>query len=357
MALVGGARTPPAILINIRRDEVDLTFVIAITNKPGLHSLVTIAAGAAREYGRSGRGVSVMSVVLLVLGILVTGAGLVTMMIGFGIPINEFSLGHTLIVAGSQALSGGLILIGLSAAVRQLTRIAEAVRPRPVSRPARPAEAVEAAPVVARPVPAAEPPAPVAARPVPPKAPPPRSEAPAREPAATPAAIDVSSSAIERLRSSIVRPEKVIAETEDVPLSPGTPNLPETGPAPEPKVESPARSNAGAVDTLKEARQEPKLDFLFRSKPRTAPAETFDAMWPKRPRNGDAREAANPAEAAPQGTAAVDDSRALAILKSGAVDGMAYTLYADGSIEAQLPHGTVRFGSIAELRAHIENNG
>ena len=48
--------------------------------------------------------------------------------------------------------------------------------------------------------------------------------------------------------------------------------------------------------------------------------------------------------------------RAAAILKSGVVDGMAYTLYADGSIEAQLPQGTVRFGSIAELRAHIENN-
>jgi hypothetical protein len=35
---------------------------------------------------------------------------------------------------------------------------------------------------------------------------------------------------------------------------------------------------------------------------------------------------------------------------------MAYTLYADGSIEATLPQGTVRFGSIAELRSHIEAN-
>jgi hypothetical protein len=45
-----------------------------------------------------------------------------------------------------------------------------------------------------------------------------------------------------------------------------------------------------------------------------------------------------------------------AILKSGVVDGMAYTLYADGSIEAKLPEGTVRFSSVAELRAHIESN-
>ncbi len=50
------------------------------------------------------------------------------------------------------------------------------------------------------------------------------------------------------------------------------------------------------------------------------------------------------------------EERSVAILKSGVVDGMAYTLYADGSIEAQLPQGTVRFGSIAELRAHIESN-
>jgi len=44
------------------------------------------------------------------------------------------------------------------------------------------------------------------------------------------------------------------------------------------------------------------------------------------------------------------------ILKSGVVDGMAYTLYTDGSIEAKLPQGTIMFGSVAELRAHIESN-
>jgi hypothetical protein len=33
---------------------------------------------------------------------------------------------------------------------------------------------------------------------------------------------------------------------------------------------------------------------------------------------------------------------------------MAYTLYSDGSIEAALPQGTLRFGSITELRNHIE---
>jgi hypothetical protein len=45
----------------------------------------------------------------------------------------------------------------------------------------------------------------------------------------------------------------------------------------------------------------------------------------------------------------------VSVLKSGVVEGMAYTLYSDGSIEAQLPQGTLRFGSISALRSHIEN--
>ena len=44
------------------------------------------------------------------------------------------------------------------------------------------------------------------------------------------------------------------------------------------------------------------------------------------------------------------------VLKSGIVNGMPYTLYSDGSIEAQLPEGTLRFGSITELRNHIEQS-
>ena len=48
--------------------------------------------------------------------------------------------------------------------------------------------------------------------------------------------------------------------------------------------------------------------------------------------------------------------RGAAILKSGVIDGMAYTLYADGSIEAELPQGVVRFASVDALRAHLEKS-
>jgi len=50
------------------------------------------------------------------------------------------------------------------------------------------------------------------------------------------------------------------------------------------------------------------------------------------------------------------EPRQLPILKSGVIDEMAYTLFTDGSIEAQLPDGTMRFASIEELRRHLEKH-
>jgi hypothetical protein len=196
---------------------------------------------------------------------------------------------------------------------------------------------------------------------------------PEPRPATTPA--DVSSSAIERLRSTLPRPDRMVPEAEDVPLSPNGASSPQTAePTPEPNPAA-VRPGSGEVET---ARQ-PHLDFLFRSRaPRTGQPDSFDSLWPKRstrqreaPPQGDelpsqAAQAPTAAETlpaeelriAPEAVAApiADEPPSVAILKSGVVDGMAYTLYADGSIEAQLPQGTVRFASITELRAHIENN-
>jgi hypothetical protein len=49
-----------------------------------------------------------------------------------------------------------------------------------------------------------------------------------------------------------------------------------------------------------------------------------------------------------------EDQPPVTVLKSGIVDGMAYSLYSDGSIEAQMPEGMMRFASIDELRAHLD---
>jgi hypothetical protein len=45
------------------------------------------------------------------------------------------------------------------------------------------------------------------------------------------------------------------------------------------------------------------------------------------------------------------------VVRSGIIGGMAYTLYTDGSIEAELPIGTVRFASIEELQDHVSQTG
>jgi len=85
------------------------------------------------------------------LGIAVTAAGVAA--IGFGIPINEFTLGTTLIVAGVSAFTGGLVLIGLATVVAELGRLREAMRARPIARSAaRSADAQELAQTAAAPV-------------------------------------------------------------------------------------------------------------------------------------------------------------------------------------------------------------
>ena len=84
-----------------------------------------------------------MSVLLFSVGTLALVAGLV--MVGFGIPINEFSFGNTLIGAGVTAAVGGLIIIALGIAVGQLRRIAEMLAGDLPARYAQPMDLVEAA--------------------------------------------------------------------------------------------------------------------------------------------------------------------------------------------------------------------
>jgi hypothetical protein len=292
-----------------------------------------------------------MPVILLVLGILLTAAGAAA--IGFGLPINDLSRGSTLILAGVFGLVGGLLLIGLAAVAAEVRKVVRALH----ARPAVPHPVARTAETTALPADTAQ-----------------RESPPAEPVAAAPApSLEVSASAIERLRSSIPRAERSVPEAEEVPLSPNGQHQPAPveSSAAEP---APRAVGAAAVET-----REPKLDFLFRARPaRPAQQPEFDSLWPKRatretlpdPRlevarapaatsTADGRAAPIPPAApaaAPAAPQPADEARTVAILKSGVVDGMAYTLYADGSIEAQLPQGTVRFGSIAELRAHIESN-
>jgi hypothetical protein len=340
-----------------------------------------------------------MSVILTLLGIVIATAGVAA--IGFGIPINEFTLGTTLMMTGSTALTGGLILIGLGAVVAELARVSDALKGRAGARPAargaetsEPTVAVAPGMVPAGPSMAAgaTPAMGLGARP-PQRAREARSAGSAARPvsAAAPSAVDVSAAAIERLRATIPRGERpgaepsVVAESEEVPLSPSEvvpqqqvpPSGGEAAPfAPRITAEDRAGAAGGAGGAAVEALRASRLDFLFRSKPVVQPApepQNADQAWAAESRTTTTAEIepeqppvehvqALPAQASSEPeqqlepAPAVEAPHSAAILKSGVVDGMAYTLYADGSIEATLPHGTVRFGSIAELRAHIESN-
>jgi len=97
----------------------------------------------------------------------------------------------------------------------------------------------------------------------------------------------------------------------------------------------------------------------LRSPPRGRPHTTsFDAVWPPESRASRAAQETKPEPQPepPQADVVREEPGEPAILKSGVVDGMGYTLYVDGSIEAELPQGTLRFASINELREHLAKN-
>ena len=99
------------------------------------------------------------------------------------------------------------------------------------------------------------------------------------------------------------------------------------------------------------------------SQPRPLHTANFDAMWPaeaklpKSPRGSAEAKADTSSRDEPRCSKRVEaepqKAGGPAVLKSGVVDGMSYTLYVDGSIEAELPQGTLRFASIHELRSHL----
>jgi hypothetical protein len=258
-----------------------------------------------------------MIIAMIIAGIGSVLAGLLVIL--YGIPIREFGFGNTLILIGVFGVCTGMILLALSAVVAELkviarrlmdTRVGPETRPRPIL------------PVTPEPLPA---------------------ESPA---AAAP-------------------PVAPLAMQDDIP--------PRDAPPPEAAPE--------AAPTAPSAR--PKRNLLFSSTVRKdrerapgteggePPPASFEDAWPKvdRGRNGDippqrrsqraprgAPDANAPASAernAPPSTPS-EPQPGVTVLKSGVVDGMAYSLYSDGSIEAQMPEGLMRFASLDELTAHID---
>jgi len=309
---------------------------------------------------------------LLILGAVIAAAGVV--LIGPGLPFGGRDYDASIVTPGAVAIVGGLILIGLALAVRALARIEKALAARPLPHPALQEEA--AAPAIEEPAVVAPGRIPFPPKPAPEAVPPP---APA---VATPRVLP-EDAALERLREkfpTLVRLENApVVEDAGVSLSPKPSERADEAVAEANNV-APRQTNGAAP-----ARIEPRLEVQPRPANRPERAKNFEAFWPKKQRPG--REAPGPdveqpaaqqppalpvepvltpeplqfqfREPAPEPrpvAPAPEEPTPVSILKSGVVDGMAYTLYSDGSIEAQLPQGTLRFGSITELRNHIEQS-
>jgi hypothetical protein len=308
-----------------------------------------------------------MYVFLLVLGSFIAAAGLGLVASDATVPEHTFDASN--LAPGMIAFIGGCILIGLGLVVRALLRVERALG-APVMRPLRPAEAVGSV-ALAQQSEAAGVPFPLKPKPksTTPQAVPQFQPAFAQAPPAIPAVVradtaldGMQTAAQERLDST------PLVEESDVSLLPKPPVRAE-------EERGEVHPGGGRANGSVHAAAAPRAAASAR--PAQAKVSIFDALWPKRQRPA-ADVKAVPAEAAeappaPQvpyqaesvEPAPPDKSVAgpqpertmVSILKSGVVEGMAYTLYSDGSIEAQLPGGTLRFGSITELRNHIEQRG
>jgi hypothetical protein len=296
-----------------------------------------------------------MYALLLVFGTIIATAGVA--LVGSGISVQDHTFDPSVITPGMVAVVGGVLLIGFGLAVRQLIRIEHVLALRPIG----PNIGAELAPLV---VTAAEPPSAPAI---------PVSVTPAIElpqPVAQPEPAAVNSASLrpaaqeaERLREkfpSLLRLETApVVEEGEVSLLPKAPARVED--------EAVETGNVAVVRHVNGAtKARPRIDLGASTAGKPDRAKNFDALWPKRKRPGQGAQVAaarqvvveqvNGAAPNPEQVVAPAAPTPISVLKSGVVDGMAYTLYSDGSIEAQLPQGTLRFGSIADLRNHIEQH-
>jgi hypothetical protein len=182
-----------------------------------------------------------MDLILFFVGVVVTFAG--AALIRYAVPVTE-PITDALFTSGIVAFVGGLILIGLAAAVRSLGRIAKRLETQPLLLPVATVNREHPAPRPARTAPA--------------------PAAPTRQ----------------TLRGWFERPGPPDAVAVAAPQ-----------PVPPPSKPRPATKPNGAPETT--------------------------------------------------------------VYKSGVIDGMAYSLFMDGSIEAELPQGRVKFASIDELQKYL----
>ena len=293
-----------------------------------------------------------MMFVMLVAAIGLVLAGLLAIAYGIGV---QLSTGNTLIIAGVIGVCTGMIMLGLWMTVRELKNIARRLSAGGVPealgeatvRPVLPVAAMRDSAPVGGGFPAAEQPG--GAVPFPPTAPPPWQN--------------------ETVLRDHPVPEPMFPE-DAAPPPPSAPkpkrNLLFSSTSRKERERAQARGSEPLPPDLLSSDLRPKAPVLPPMVPPVEPAEpppaSFDDAWPRAerarpgeiplPRRGGRTPL--PLPEANGGPVRSEDQPQVTVLKSGIVDGMAYSLYSDGSIEAQMPEGMMRFASIDELRAHLD---
>src|SRR6202158_2168747 len=260
-----------------------------------------------------------MMVVWLIAGIGFLLAGLLA--IGFGIPVKEFSFGNTLIVTDAVAACTGMIMLGLWMVVRELKNIARRLGPgvpRELPVGALSAALGDQAPEDGGFLFGRDQAAPAASRAHARNALPPGSEPVEAAPAVKPRRNLLFSSSSRKERE---RAEARTADPSAPDLRPAPPAAPL--PAPEPSEAPPACCD----DAWQKSERARTADVPPQRRPARAPSTFTEAGVAATGTDRSPPPARN--EEQPPGT----------VLKSGVVDGMAYSLYSDGSIEAQMPAG------------------
>ena len=291
-------------------------------------------------------------IALLIAGIGFLLAGLLG--IAYGIPIKEFSFGNTVIIAGAVTACTGMIMIALCVVVRELKAVAEHLET---------AGALATRPGSAFPVPNAAPQDQASRDDGFPFNQPGAATSADADPAAPPAAPPPWHEETARERSRSEAPP--VPPVEAAPAPKQRRNLLFSSTSRKERERAEGRTAEPAVT---DSRTPPAVAPPPPVKPGEPPPATFEDAWPQseRPRSVDVRRSprapststepnpgADRAPPAPRGA----EPQAVTVLKSGIVDGMAYSLYSDGSIEAQMPEGMMRFASIDELRAHLDQRG
>ncbi|MDF2621087.1 MAG: hypothetical protein K0S00_3746 [Xanthobacteraceae bacterium] len=292
-----------------------------------------------------------MGAIVIGIGVAVAALGIVLGAIGYGSA--ETTSGATLMTVGSTGFVGGLLLLALGFILRVLREIAEKLDGAVHFEPYEEEAAAGRADVTALVIEAEElMPAPArfpeeARAPAEPQRPESREE---------PAAPAGGLPSWFRRQRAEVEPE---LEAESAPAH-----------EPEPAFEQPPFRPASEPARPEPARREPP-PFLRQGGPgpeRSGLGNIEGEPRSPEPRVPRPREEPEPEPSAPPAFLSESDllgeepeetpaEPEVTVLKSGTIGGMSYKLFSDGSIEADLPDGTLRFASLQDLREHVAGGG